>query len=63
MNPSADDVDLLLIAEAAKGLDDVAAGRVKDAREAIQALKHRRISEAAEAYLRPATPTPLRKTR
>ena len=35
-------IHLLLIDEAAKGLDDVAAGRVKDARTAIQAIKRRR---------------------
>ena len=35
-------IHLLLIDAAAKGLDDVAAGRVKDARTAIQTLKRRR---------------------
>ena len=35
-------IHLLLIDEAAKGLDDVAAGRVKDARGVIQAVKRRR---------------------
>lgn len=35
-------IHLLLIDEAAKGLDDVSAGRVKDARTAIQAIKRRR---------------------
>ena len=35
-------IHLLLIDEAAKGLDDVAAGRVKDARTAIQSIKRRR---------------------
>jgi prevent-host-death family protein len=35
-------IHLLLIDEAAKGLDDVAEGRVKDARSAISALKRRR---------------------
>ncbi|MES2535228.1 MAG: type II toxin-antitoxin system Phd/YefM family antitoxin [Pseudomonadota bacterium] len=35
-------IHLLLIADASKGLDDVAAGRVKDARAAIQSLKRRR---------------------
>lgn len=34
-------IHLLLIDEAARGLDDVAAGRHKDARSAIQALKRR----------------------
>ncbi|TRZ55687.1 MAG: type II toxin-antitoxin system Phd/YefM family antitoxin [Rhodocyclaceae bacterium] len=33
---------LLLIDDAAKGLDDVASGRTKDARSAIQSLKRRR---------------------
>ncbi len=35
-------IHLLLIDEATKGLDDVAAGRVKDARSAIDTLKRRR---------------------
>ena len=35
-------IHLLLIDEASKGLDDVAAGRVKDARTAILAIKRRR---------------------
>lgn len=35
-------IHLLLIDEAAKGLDDVAAGRVKDARTAIRSIKRRR---------------------
>jgi len=35
-------IHLLLIDEAGKGLDDVAAGRVKDARSAIQSIKRRR---------------------
>ena len=35
-------IHLLLIDDAAKGLDDVAAGRTKDARSAIQSLKRRR---------------------
>ena len=35
-------IHLLLIDEASKGLDDVAAGKVKDARRAITALKRRR---------------------
>lgn len=35
-------IHLLLIDEAAKGLDDVAAGKVKDARNAIQSIKRRR---------------------
>ena len=35
-------IHLLLINEASKGLDDVAAGKVKDARSAITALKRRR---------------------
>jgi prevent-host-death family protein len=34
-------IHLLLIEEASKGLDDVAAGRTKDARAAIAALKKR----------------------
>ena len=35
-------IHLLLIDELAKGLDDVAAGRVKEARGAIEAIKRRR---------------------
>ena len=35
-------IHLLLIDEAAKGLEDVAAGRVKDARSAINAIKRHR---------------------
>jgi len=35
-------IHLLLIDEAAQGLDDVAAGRVKDARQTIQRFKRRR---------------------
>lgn len=35
-------IHLLLIDEAAKGVDDVAAGRVKNARSALAALKRRR---------------------
>ncbi|MBL8396452.1 MAG: type II toxin-antitoxin system Phd/YefM family antitoxin [Candidatus Accumulibacter sp.] len=35
-------IHLLLIDEAAKGLDDVAAGRAKDARSALATLKRRR---------------------
>ncbi|MFZ3160969.1 MAG: type II toxin-antitoxin system Phd/YefM family antitoxin [Rhodoferax sp.] len=35
-------IHLLLIDAASKGLDDVAAGRLKDARSVIQAIKRRR---------------------
>lgn len=35
-------IHLLLIDEASKGLDDVAAGRVQDARVALTAIKKRR---------------------
>lgn len=35
-------VHLLLIDEATKGLKDVAAGRIKDAKSVLQALKRRR---------------------
>ncbi len=35
-------IHLLLIDEAGKGLDDIAAGRVQDARAAIQTIKRRR---------------------
>ena len=35
-------IHLLLIDDASKGLDDVAAGNVKDARSVIQAIKRRR---------------------
>jgi prevent-host-death family protein len=35
-------IHLLLADDAARGLDDVAAGRVKDARSVIQSIKRRR---------------------
>lgn len=35
-------IHLLLIDDAAKGLDDIAAGKVKDARTTLAALKRRR---------------------
>ena len=35
-------IHLLLIDEASRGLDDIAAGRVKDARSALQSFKRRR---------------------
>ena len=35
-------IHLVLIDEAAKGLDDVAAGRTKDARSALRSIKRRR---------------------
>lgn len=38
-------IHLLLIDDAGKGLDDVAAGHVKDARTALQALKRRRVAK------------------
>lgn len=38
-------IHLLLIDDAGKGLDDVEAGRVKDARPALQALKRRRTAK------------------
>lgn len=38
-------VHLLLIDEASKGLDDVAAGKTKDARSALTALKNRRVAK------------------
>lgn len=37
-------IHLLLVEEASKGLDDVAAGRVTDARTTIAQLKHRRVA-------------------
>lgn len=37
-------IHLLLIGDAGKGLDDVAAGRVKAARSAIQSIKRRSIA-------------------
>ena len=40
-------IHLLLISEASKGLDDVAAGRVKDARASLQAIKRRRAKTGA----------------
>lgn len=35
-------IHLLLIDDAGKGMDDIAAGRVQDARESIQRLRNRR---------------------
>ena len=35
-------IHLLLIEDASRGLEDVAAGRVKDARQTLQRIKHRR---------------------
>ncbi|MFI3186518.1 MAG: type II toxin-antitoxin system Phd/YefM family antitoxin [Methylococcaceae bacterium] len=35
-------IHLLLIDEASKGIDDISAGRIQDAREVIQRLKTRR---------------------
>lgn len=35
-------IHLLLIDEASRGLDDVTAGKVKDARSVIQSIKRRR---------------------
>ena len=40
-------IHLLLIDEASKGLDDVAAGHVQDARSALQAIKSRRSSSTS----------------
>jgi len=39
-------IHLLLIDDAGKGLDDIAAGRVKDARSTLTALKRRRAAKA-----------------
>lgn len=39
-------IHLLLIGEAGKGLDDVAAGRTRDARSALQAIKRKRAASA-----------------
>lgn len=39
-------IHLLLVDEIGKGLDDVAAGRVKNARQVIQKLKKRRAAQA-----------------
>jgi prevent-host-death family protein len=38
-------IHLLLIDDAGKGLDDIAAGKVKDARTTLTALKHRRAAK------------------
>lgn len=40
-------IHLLLIDEAGKGLADVAAGRVKDARSTLSAMKQRRAAKSA----------------
>lgn len=37
-------IHLLLIDEATKGLGDIAAGRVKDARKKIESIKRRRVA-------------------
>jgi len=37
-------IHLLLIDAAGKGLDDVVAGRTKDARSALQTIKHKRLA-------------------
>ncbi|MBA3058434.1 MAG: type II toxin-antitoxin system Phd/YefM family antitoxin [Gammaproteobacteria bacterium] len=42
-------IHLLLIDEASKGLDDVAAGRVMDARSAIESIKRRRSASSNAA--------------
>ncbi|HCZ14324.1 MAG TPA: prevent-host-death protein [Candidatus Accumulibacter sp.] len=39
-------IHLLLIDDAARGLDDVAAGRVKEARSSLQAIKRRRAASS-----------------
>lgn len=39
-------IHLVLISEASKGLDDIAAGRSGDARDTLQAIKHRRKNAA-----------------
>jgi prevent-host-death family protein len=39
-------IHLLLIDDAGKGLDDIAAGKVKDARNTLTALKRRRAAKA-----------------
>ncbi len=39
-------IHLLMIDDAAKGLDDIAAGKVKDARSTLTALKRRRAAKA-----------------
>ena len=38
-------IHLLLIDDAGKGLDDIAAGKVKDARNTLTALKRRRVAK------------------
>ncbi|WP_211452123.1 type II toxin-antitoxin system Phd/YefM family antitoxin [Collimonas antrihumi] len=40
-------IHLLLIDDAGKGLDDVVAGHVKDARTTLQALKRRRVAKTS----------------
>ena len=40
-------IHLLLIDDAGKGLDDVAAGRVKNARAALQAIKRRHAAKSS----------------
>ena len=40
-------IHLLLIADASEGLADVAAGKVKEARSTLSAIKRRRVSKTA----------------
>lgn len=40
-------IHLLLIADASKGLTDISAGKVKNARSTLSALKHRHTTQAA----------------
>ena len=40
-------IHLLLIDDVGRGLEDVAAGQVKDARSTLAAIKHRRAAKAA----------------
>ena len=44
-------IHLLLIDDATKGLDDVAAGRVKDARSVIQSIKRRRSTKRVAGHV------------
>jgi len=39
-------IHLLLVSEASKGLEDVAAGRTRDARASLESLKRRRAAKA-----------------
>jgi hypothetical protein len=58
--PERDRIQLMLIDEVSKGLDDVAAGRVRDARTALIALKRRHAAKVHEWVSRSSSSPPAR---